>query len=70
MLPFIEGELTYKVNCRETNVKWKDALQVFDVLRRKSHFQRFDVLVQMLDFTTANDGENIWSLLHDVGNSD
>lgn len=56
--------------CREANLKWKHALQLFNLLGRELHLQRLNVVVQMLDFATTDDGKDVGCLGHHIGECD
>lgn len=62
--------MTYEEVVREPFVQWNSAIEECDLLRRQGNFERLDVGVEMLNLASANDGEDIWSFLHEVGNSD
>jgi hypothetical protein len=46
------------------------ALDTLDLFRRKGDFQRFNILLQMLDLPAADQREHIWRLLQEVRDRD
>lgn len=46
------------------------AFQVCYVFSRQRDLEGFEVLVKMLDFASANDGKDVWILLHHIGDCD
>lgn len=57
---------TYKYVEWEAQIKRQDSLQIRDLLGRESDTESLDVCVQVLDFTAANNWENIGGLLEDI----
>ena len=53
----------------EALVERYNILKSLDLLVRVRDIERFKVLVQMFDFTSADDREDVGGLLHDIGNS-
>ena len=61
---------TYEARCWESNIERKNALKVLDMLWGEGNVEGLDILVQVLDLATTNDGEDVRSLLHHVCDSD
>ena len=57
---------TYEARCWESNIERKNALKVLDMLWGEGNVEGLDILVQVLDLATTNDGEDVRSLLHHV----
>ena len=68
-LPRRLGTLAHE-RVRESDIKVRLALQVLDLLVRQLDAQRLDVVVQVLDLTSADDGEHVGRLLHHVRKRD
>lgn len=60
-------QTTHECTVGETEVERQDALEVLDVPVLKRNVEGFNVGHEMLDLATTNDGEDVWGLLHDVG---
>ena len=58
---------TYKVFERKAWIERKDALKVRDMLGCESDLEGLEVVVEVLHLTAADYGEDVWGLLHDVG---
>lgn len=54
----------------EPGVKRHSSLDLADILVAELECKSVDVALQMLDLATANDGEDIGSLVHDIRKSD
>ena len=61
---------TYEARCWESNIERKNALKVLDMFWGEGNVEGLDILVQVLDLATTNDGEDVRSLLHHVCDSD
>lgn len=61
---------TYDHGGRETRMKGDDTLDGSVVLWCERDRESFEVGNEVLDFTSANDGEDVGCLLHDVCNGD
>ncbi len=62
--------MTYEEIVREPGIKLADAVDVLDLFRGKRNIQCLQIALQMLDFTTTDDGEYVGGFVHDVGDSD
>ena len=51
----------------EAQVQWSDRIEEFEVLVRKGNVQGFDILQEVLDFASTNDGEDEGRLMEDIG---
>jgi hypothetical protein len=51
----------------ETQVQWSNRIEELEVLVRKGDVQGFDILQEVLDFPSTNDGEDEGRLMEDIG---
>jgi hypothetical protein len=61
---------TYNEVVRETHVKWLCILNALNLFRREGYIQRLDILLEMLDLPSTDDGEYIRRFVQDVRNRD
>ena len=61
---------TYNVGVREAKFNRLGALNALDLLGRKRDFQRFDILLEMLDLPATDHREHIWCLVQEVRDRD
>lgn len=54
----------------EANIEWQYTLEFLDMLVTQRNIQRFEVGNEVLDFSTADDRENVWGFLHDIRDGD
>lgn len=65
----ISVSCTYKNRSWESWVKINHALQVLDMFVGERKAERLDVREKVLNFTPSDDGKDIGSLVHEIGNS-
>ena len=61
---------TYNHVVRETDVKWLRILNALNLLRRERYIQRPDILLEMLDLPSTDDGEYVRRFVQNVRNRD
>ena len=61
---------TYNEVVRETHVKWLCILDALDLFRRERYIQRLDILLEMLDLPSTDDGEHVRCFVQNVRNRD
>lgn len=60
---------TYNEIMWEARIKRLDGLEEGYLLGGERDLQRFDVFGELLDFPSAKNWENIWGLVHHIGDS-
>ena len=55
---------------RELRLERYNALQIFDLFRAELDLESLDVILEMLDFSTSNDGKDVWCFRHDIRKRD
>ena len=63
-------ESTHNVGVREAKFNRLCALNALDLFGRKRDFQRFDILLEMLDLPATDHREHIWCLVQKVCDRD
>jgi hypothetical protein len=69
-MPSLKHKLvTYKAVEGEAFVKRHNVIEHLNLFRRKRDIKCLKVLVEVFDLPSANDWEDVRSLLHEIGNS-